>query len=237
MTFFTSDWHLIKESEEDADRDLIFQFMSHTRPSNEIILGGDIFDRTRAKSDDAIKFISDIMKEYNHNYFTFIWGNHEGTTKDMNKIARRLYELGVDASTFQFTSTPVLRGKFICMHGHVFDEWCSKHGSFRTTMGEAFTKLDYLVDKTRIDLEKLNPRDWYKRRGSKEFDHPIHMRANHWAAGGKFNLIYGHSHVAYELTGTDWSVYNSGSLTKDSKSLTFVKFDDSSATLIEVNRG
>lgn len=238
MRAFTSDWHLIGEKEpEPADRNLIIRFVDDCIEEGveEVILGGDIFDRTRDANQDAIVFVAThVLARLASNdiYTTILWGNHEADFNAAAEIARSIAQLAVDPKEYCFADGTLERGKFSLKHGHEFDPWCSEHGSFRTTVGEIATKFDHLGDHIGVNLETIDPTKIFIHVDSIELDPALHMRANRWASRNKKNLIYGHSHCAYTLIGKDWSVFNSGSLTRGHR-VEYILFDEEFAQLIQ----
>jgi predicted MPP superfamily phosphohydrolase len=193
---------------------------------------GDTFDRTRKAGDEVYAwFVENVLKPCaKANIYNFIvWGNHEGDEKDVAEIVKNLFLKGVDPKTYSaVTKSYLTLGKFQLEHGHRFDAWCNDRSSFRTRVGEVFTRLDYLLDQVGIEIETLNPSHWHAHK-SREFDHPVHKEANRYCSLFHKNLIFGHSHQDYELHGTDFNIYNTGSLLNG---LYYVLFDDEEADLI-----
>lgn len=227
----TSDWHLLGlNNAEPCDRKLVLRLVAECirQQVEELLILGDLFDRTRGEDDEVYTFfVEAVLKVLATEgiYTTLIWGNHEGDYDAASKIARTLFSYGADPKLFRFSTGPEYRGKFRLEHGHRLDPWCSEHGSFRTTIGEMFTRFDHWGDHIGIDLEKINPTNLPIHIDCKELDLPIHQKFNLDAGRNATHLICGHSHVMYKLISEDWSIHNTGALTKG-HGLEYILFDD-----------
>jgi len=240
MRAFITDLHLMDGSaEEPCDRNLVRKFAQSilTESIDEVIFGGDTFDRMRG-GDDIIKpaadFLGDVFADDFRNrsiQTTFLWGNHEGSPKKRTKILKALVSAHFDPLLLSIVIGVLSRGNFTIEHGHRFDPWNKSHGNVLTSIGEFFTKVDHTLDHEGLNIEKLNPCDWISESETPSLDFPMHKAMNRYACKNKLNMIAGHSHMMYSLFGGNWSVYNGGSLTKGHK-VEYILFDDVFASLV-----
>jgi hypothetical protein len=169
---------------------------------------------------------------------TYVSGNHDPFRRiDKGRLLRAMIAGGFAPDLITLASGPFIRrGIFALTHGHPFDPSCAG-GNLLTTIGEAFTRVDQVLDQIHIDIEVLNPAAYVPAPGEDPIlDRPMHRAAMRWAARYGVHLICGHSHVAHEVSGAwngrAWSVWNTGALTKETPG-TFVWFTDEGAGGVE----
>jgi UDP-2,3-diacylglucosamine pyrophosphatase LpxH len=185
-------------------RELLERVAAGELATSRLILNGDVFDSIdfRRLNRSHWKVLSLLRKLSDEIEIVWLAGNHDGSAETISHL------LGVTVQDEYVL--PSGAGKFLILHGHVFDEFIESH-PWLTGMADLIYRLLQWIDRTHTFAKTA-------KQGSKAFlrcANRIAEQATEMARRrGCTAAICGHTHAAVALTEQPIPYFNSGCWTE-----------------------